>query len=204
MPYVDSTIQGRSRFYMAYVDLHVDRSTGTLVRRYRYIRYCRSTCKLRSSLDSVCHVSAGRAARAPTLAPTLSTAKSQPPNAGCNLAPVPLLYYGRRVVQRVARIYVVSISANRHITMRRAYMHSYLSLLLASSYVATGRVSAFMSAYPGVTRGIVTTPPAGLAMVRNRGLEIPEEGATPLRKCLQLGCHVLHLINSLRKAVHSL
>ena len=78
-------------------------------------------------------------------------------------------------------------------------MHSYLSLLLASSYVATGRVSAFMSAYPGVTRGFVTTPPAGLAMVRNRGLEIPEEGATPLRKCLQLGCHVLHLINSLRK-----
>ena len=89
--------------------------------------------------------------------------------------------------------YVVSISANRHITMRRAYIHSYSSLLLASSYVATGRVSAFMSAYPaGVTRGIVTTPPAGLAMVRNRGLEIPEEGATPLRKCLQLDCHVSH------------
>ena len=84
-------------------------------------------------------------------------------------------------------------------------MHSYSSLLLASSYVATGRVSAFMSAYPaGVTRGIVTTPPAGLAMVRNRGLEIPEEGATPLRKCLQLDCRVLHLINSLRKSVHSL
>ena len=99
---------------------------------------------------------------------------------------------------------VVSISANRHITMRRAYMHSYSSLLLASSYVATGRVSAFMSAYPGVTRDIVTTPPAGLAMVRNRGLEIPEEGATPLRKCLQLDCHALHLIESLRKSVHSL
>ena len=85
-------------------------------------------------------------------------------------------------------------------------MHSYSSLLLASSYVATGRVSAFMSAYPGVmaARGIVTTPPAGLAMVRNRGLEIPEEGATPLRKCLQLDCHALHLIESLRKSVHSL
>lgn len=149
-------------------------------------------CMLRSSLLSILRSSVRRrAARA--------TAKSQPPNRlatnfqlGCNLAPP------------AESSYVVSISANRHITMRRAYMHSYLSLLLASSYVATGRVSAFMSAYPGVTRGIVTTPPAGLAMVRNRGLEIPEEGATPLRKCLQLGCHVLHLINSLRKAVHNL
>jgi len=121
---------------------------------------------------------------------------------GCNLAPCPSTLL--RPTRSAESSYVVSISANRHITMRRAYMHSYLSLLLASSYVATGRVSAFMSAYPGVTRGFVTTPPAGLAMVRNRGLEIPEEGATPLRKCLQLGCHVLHLINSLRKAVHSL
>ena len=147
-------------------------------------------------LFCVRRLSAGRAARA--------TAKSQPPNfqLGCNLAPCPSTLL--RPTRSAESSYVVSISANRHITMRRAYMHSYLSLLLASSYVATGRVSAFMSAYPGVTRGIVTTPPAGLAMVRNRGLEIPEEGATPLRKCLQLGCHVLHLINSLRKAVHSL
>ena len=76
-------------------------------------------------------------------------------------------------------------------------MYSYSSLLLASSYVATGRVSAFMSAYPmAAARGIMTTPPAGLAMVRNRGLEIPEEGATPLRKCLQLDCYVLYLTNS--------
>ena len=132
----------------------------------------------------------------------LPTSNFQLCNSGCNLAPCPSTLL--RPTRSAESSYVVSISANRHITMRRAYMHSYLSLLLASSYVATGRVSAFMSAYPGVTRGFVTTPPAGLAMVRNRGLEIPEEGATPLRKCLQLGCHVLHLINSLRKAVHSL
>lgn len=78
------------------------------------------------------------------------------------------------------------------IAMRRACMYSYSSLLLASSYVATGRVSAFTlssssvvhpaPATAAVARDIMTTP-SGLAMVRNRGLEIPEEGATPLRKC---------------------
>ena len=89
-----------------------------------------------------------------------------------------------------------------NIPMRRACMYSYSSLLLASSYVASGRVSAFTLAsssavYPApaaaaVARDIMTSP-SGLAMVRNRGLEIPEEGATPLRKyfCFELSCSIV-------------
>ena len=93
------------------------------------------------------------------------------------------------------------------IAMRRACMYSYSSLLLASSYVATGRVSAFTLAsspvvHPApatvaVARDIMTTP-SGLAMVRNRGLEIPEEGATPLRKYFyfELLCSIVLMIIS--------
>ena len=88
------------------------------------------------------------------------------------------------------------------IAMRRACMYSYSSLLLASSYVASSRVSAFTLAsssvvHPApaaaaVARDIMTSP-SRLAMVRNRGLEIPEEGATPLRKCFyfELLCSIV-------------
>ena len=60
---------------------------------------------------------------------------------------------------------------------------------LASTFIRSGRASAFCTTDSRSTAtstirkqigfGISTT---GLEMVKNRGLEIPEEGATPLRE----------------------